>query len=234
MNSSNLKNYTVSFMDLSRIMKNLRNAFIYTASTQQRNGNFQQWLPYNALCLGKATPSHCILETMRPRAWARSSSHHRPGRSLPAALPLPAVPRPPGGLSMYSPSHEGAIPSQSSPWMLGEQDRAPRGGQAPPGCLLGGMHWRIPSGTGRCGTPSTHRNYMALHRALYLGAFCGAGGEEAARLPALLAQDRLQAELGGATNQAGSHPRGTSVHAGLQRCQPSLRGRGAFAVVYVN
>lgn len=46
-------------------MKNLRNAFIYTASTQQRDGNFQQWFPHNALCLGQAAPSHCILETMR-------------------------------------------------------------------------------------------------------------------------------------------------------------------------
>lgn len=104
MNSSDLANYTVSFTDLSRIMKNLRNAFIYTASTQQRNGNFQQWLSYNALCLGKATPSHCILETMRPCASANSSSHRLTGRSLPAFFPLLAVPWIPGGLPPHRPS----------------------------------------------------------------------------------------------------------------------------------
>lgn len=119
-----MTNYTVSFMDLSRTMKNLRNAFIYTASTQQRNGNFQQWLPYNALCLGKATPSHCILETMCPRAWATSSSHCHPGRSLLTALPLLAVPQPLGELSVYGPSHKGPIWSQSSMWLLEEQDHA--------------------------------------------------------------------------------------------------------------
>lgn len=89
MNASDLTGCRASFTDLSGIMKNLRNAFIYTASTRQRNGNFQQWLPYNALCLGQATPSHCILETMRPRAWAASSSHRGPGRSLsPHSIPL--------------------------------------------------------------------------------------------------------------------------------------------------
>lgn len=89
MNASDLTGCRASFTDLSGIMKNLRNAFIYTASTQQRNGNFQQWLPYNALCLGQATPSHCILETMRPRAWAASSSHRGLGRSLPPrSIPL--------------------------------------------------------------------------------------------------------------------------------------------------
>lgn len=192
MNSSDLTNCTVSFTDLSRIMKNLRNAFIYTASTQQRNGNFQQWLPYNALCLGKATPSHCILETMRPRAWARSSSHCHPGRSLPAALPLLAVPRPPGGLSVYGPSHEGSILSQSSPWVLGEQDRAPGvagSSRLPPGRDA----LEHPSGMGWCRTPSIRRDYITLYKALYLGALCRAGGEGAAQLPAPLAQDRLQA-----------------------------------------
>lgn len=179
-------------------MKNLRNAFIYTASTQQRNGNFQQWLPYNALCLGKATPSHCILETMHPRAWARSSSHRRPGRSLPTPLPLPAVSRPPRGLSTYGPSHEGSIPFQSSPRMLGEQDHAlgvagssglPPGRDAPEHC----------SGMERCGNTSTPRDYIALYRALYLWALRGAGGEGAAQLPAPLTQERVQAEFGGAT-----------------------------------
>lgn len=194
MNSSDLTNYTVSFTDLSRIMKNLRNAFIYTASTQQRNGNFQQWLPYNALCLGKATPSHCILETMRPHAWATSSSHHHPGRSLPTALPLPAVPRPPGGLSVYGPSHEASIPSQSSPWVLGEQDRAP-GVAGSSGLPPGRDALEHPSGMGQCGTTPTRRVYMALYRALYLRTLRGAGGEGAAQLPAPLAQDRLQAEL---------------------------------------
>lgn len=110
MNSSDLTNYTVSFADLSRIMKNLRNAFIYTASTQQRNGNFQQWLPYNALCLGKATPSHCILETMCPHAWVRSSSHHHQGRSLPTALPLLAVLLPPGTSLCVPPQPQGIHP----------------------------------------------------------------------------------------------------------------------------
>ena len=194
MNSSDLTNYTVSFTDLSRIMKNLRNAFIYTASTQQRNGNFQQWLPYNALCLGKATPSHCILETMRPRAWARSSSHCRLGRSLPAALPLLAVPRPPGGRSVYGPSHEGSIPSQFSPWVLGEQDRAlgvADSSELPPGRDA----LEHPSGMGRRGTSSTRRDHVTLYRAFYLGALRGAGVEGAARLPTPLTQDRLQAEL---------------------------------------
>ena len=166
MNPSDVTNYTVSFTDLSRIMKNLRNAFIYTASTQQRNGNFQQWLPSNALCLGKATPSHCILETMRPRAWARSSSHHRPGRSLPAALPLPAVPRPPGGLSVDGPSSEGTIPSRSSPRALGEPNHAPGAAgssELPPGRDAS----EHPSGTGRCGTPPTPRDHIALYRPLY-------------------------------------------------------------------
>lgn len=121
MNSSSLTNCTVSFMDLSRIMKNLRNAFVYTASTQQRNGNFQQWLPDNALCLGKATPSHGILETMCPHAWATSSSHCHPRRSLLTALPLLAVPQPLGELSVYGCSHKGFIQSQSS--LLEEQDR---------------------------------------------------------------------------------------------------------------
>lgn len=135
MNSSDLANYTVSFTDLSRIMKNLRNAFIYTASAQQRNGNFQQWLPYNALCLGKATPSHCILETMRPRASASSGSHRLTGRSLPAFLTLLAVPWTPGGL----PSHVGSTISQSSPWLLGKWDHVqgvPLGSiPLAPGCM---------------------------------------------------------------------------------------------------
>jgi len=65
MNVSDLTGCRASFTGLSGIMKNLRNAFIYTASTQQRDGNFQQWFPHNALCLGQAAPSHCILETMR-------------------------------------------------------------------------------------------------------------------------------------------------------------------------
>lgn len=180
MNSSDLANCIVSFTDLSRIMKNLRNAFIYTASIQQRNGNFQQWLPYNALCLGKATPSHCILETMRPCAWASSSSHCLTGRSLPAFLLLLAVSCTPGGL----PSHVRSALSQSSPWLLGKQGHVP-------GVPLGRDAWEHPSGMGLYETPSTHRDYIALYRTLYLGALCRAGSEGAAQPPTPLAQDRL-------------------------------------------
>lgn len=172
MNSSDLANYTVSFTDLSRIMKNLWNAFIYTASTQQRNGNFQQWLSYNALCLGKATPSHCILETMRPRALASSNSHRLTGRSLPAFFPLPAVPWTPGGL----PSQVGSTLSQSSPWLLGRWDHIQ-------GVPLGRDAREHPSGIGLYETPSTHRDYIALYKALYLGALCRAGSEGAVQAP---------------------------------------------------
>lgn len=194
MNSSDLTNYTVWFIDLSRIMKNLRNAFIYTASTQQRNGNFQQWLPYSALCLGKATPRHCILETMRPRAWARSSSHYHLGRSLPAALPLPAVPQPPERLSMYNASHKGSIPSQSSPWVLGGHDcflRAAGFSGLPPGMDA----LEHPSDIRRCGTPTTCRDYIMLYRTLYIRTLHGPVGEGAAQFPSPIAQDRLQTEI---------------------------------------
>lgn len=180
LNSSDLANYTVSFTDLSRIIKNLRNAFIYTASTQQRNGNFQQWLSYNALCLGKATPSHCILETTRPRASASSSFHCLAGRSLPAFFPLLAVPWTPGGF----PSQLGSALSQSSPWLLGKWDHVQ-------GVPLGRGAREHPSGMALSQTPSIHRDYTALYRALYLGALCRAGSEGAAQAPTPLAQDRL-------------------------------------------
>lgn len=71
---------------------------------------------------------------------------------------LPSLSRqcynPPGGLSAYGPSHEGSIPSQSSP--LGERDRAPgaAGSSGLPDAL------EHPSSTGRCGTPSTHGDYI--------------------------------------------------------------------------
>lgn len=180
MNSSDLANYTVSFTALSRIMKNLRNAFIYTASTQQRNGNFQQWLSYNALCLGKATPSHCILETMRPRASASSSSHCLTGRSALTFFPFLAVPLTPGGL----PSQVGSTLSQSSPWLPGKWDHVQ-------GMPLGRDAQEHPSGMGLYQTPSIPRDYIAPYRALYLRALCRAGSEEAAQAPTALAQDRL-------------------------------------------
>lgn len=187
MNSSDLTNYTVSFTDLSRIMKNLRNAFIYTASTQQRNGNFQQWLPYNALCLGKATPSHCILETMRPRAWARSSSHRLPGRSLPAALPLPAVPQPPGRAFHVWTQPRGIHPIPIQP--SGRAGPCPGGQQAPPGCLPGGMRWSIPPARGGAGP---HQPTGIISR-LYLEALTWSWGYRNSLAP--LARDKPQAEL---------------------------------------
>lgn len=63
------------------------------------------------------------------------------------------------GLSVYGPSHEGSIPSQSSP--LGEQDRVPgaAGSSGLPPRRDAPEH---PSGTGRCGTPSTHGDYIAF------------------------------------------------------------------------
>lgn len=174
MNSSDLTNYTVSFTDLSRIMKNLRNAFIYTASTQQRNGNFQQWLPYNALCLGKATPSHCILETMRPHAWARSSSHRLPGRSLPAALPLPAVLQPPGRAFRVWTQPRGIHPIPIQP-----------AGRAGP-CTGGSRLLRAAGCTGASlqhGAVRDPINPWGLYWVYTSGLWRGAGGAETAWLP---------------------------------------------------
>lgn len=182
MNSSDLANCTVSFTDLSRIMKNLRNAFIYTASTQQRNGNFQQWLSYNALCLGKATPSHCILETMHPCASASSSSHSHclTGRSPPTFFPLLVVLWTPGGL----PNKMGFTQSQSSPWLLGKWDHVQR-------VPLGRDAREHPSGMGLYQTPSMHRDSIVPYRALYLWALGRTGHEGAAQALTPLAQDRV-------------------------------------------
>lgn len=122
MNSSNLTNCTASITDLSRIMKNLRNAFIYTASTQQRNGNFQQWLPYKALCLGKATPRHCILETMRPPCLGQIQLPPLPGEVSPHCPPSPSRAR--AGSPYTAPATRDPSRPHLVPQVLGEQDCA--------------------------------------------------------------------------------------------------------------
>lgn len=149
MNSSNLTNCTASFTDLSRIMKNLRNAFIYTASTQQRNGNFQQWLPYNALCLGKATPRHCILETMRPPCLGQIQLPPPPGEVSPLCPPSPGRARegsPYTAPAMRDPSRphqsHGCWRSRTVPW----------GRQAPPRLHPGRDALEHPSVARQCGT----------------------------------------------------------------------------------
>lgn len=150
--------------------KNLRNAFIYTASTQQRNGNFQQWLSYNALCLGKANPSHCILETMRPRASASSSSYHLTGRSLPAFFWLCCGPQ------------EGS-PAKWDPPYLNPARGCWESETMSKGCLLEGMHGSIPLTWGCIKPHQPKGDYIAFYRALYLGALCRAGSERAAQAP---------------------------------------------------